>query len=184
MSMTWSHPSLIEYLYGLKTIHHYNEDGKLIVRSEQVKDYVKATGKTVKSGFFNEPDSEHISAVLFSAVGTLSKFTRMGIQAGFRDEYTKVIREGMVHDHNPDASLPKYFKYEVSEECFETWEEGINIFHNPNAAIPLGFEYFAYTAQHFYEDELIKGIIPKFHPYWSVNNKLTTRKSIIPIQKK
>ncbi|NJO92075.1 MAG: hypothetical protein HC831_26210 [Chloroflexia bacterium] len=62
-------------------------------------------------------------------------------------------------------------------------KEGINIFHNPNASIPLDLKYFAYTAQHFFEDDLIKGIIPEFHPYWSTNMKLTSRKSVVPLKK-
>lgn len=42
-----------------------------------------------------------------------------------------------MHDHDPNASLPKLFAYEVDENCEETCAEGINMFHNPNALHPV-----------------------------------------------
>ena len=37
------------------------------------------------SGFFDEPGAANVSAVIFSNAGTLSKFDRMGIIAGFEE---------------------------------------------------------------------------------------------------
>jgi hypothetical protein len=39
--------------------------------------------KVIPSGFFDLPGPENVSAVLFSNSGTISKFNRMGVVAGF-----------------------------------------------------------------------------------------------------
>lgn len=41
-------------------------------------------------------------------------------QAGFGDSNIELIRRGAMHDHDPNASLPKLFAYEVDENCEET----------------------------------------------------------------
>lgn len=41
-------------------------------------------------------------------------------QAGFGDSNIELIRRGAMHDHYPNASLPKLFAYEVDENCEET----------------------------------------------------------------
>lgn len=41
-------------------------------------------------------------------------------QAGFGDSNIELIHIGAMHDHNPNASLPKLFAYEVGDNCEET----------------------------------------------------------------
>ena len=173
-SMLWSSTALINYLYGVRHDHHFDEKGQLIIEPITIETH-KIDEKEIPSGYFFQPDSEHISAILFSASGTISKFNRLGRQAGFVSPNVKMYRMGTYHDHNPNASLPKLFRYEVNEECEETWGEGLSMFHNPNAINPVPEELFPSIAHHKFENGLIVSMLPEFHPYAShtLNIKLT-----------
>jgi len=170
-SMTWSHNSLINYLYGYKHDYTYDDNGNLLIIPEKIE---KHTGsKEIPSGFFNLPEAENVSAVLFSSSGTISKFSRMAIQAGYGVSKIKTFRWGMSHNHDPNASLPHIFSYEVTEKTEETWAEGINIFHNPKAKIPLEPEVFHGVAHHFlHKDGQIESWLPEFHPYASITSHI------------
>jgi hypothetical protein len=87
--------------------------------------------KAEKSGFFNLPDSENLSAVLFTNAGTLNKFNRMGVGAGFGSERITLIRRGTAWDPDPNASKPVPFEHVVVDGSSETWVEGMDVFHNP-----------------------------------------------------
>jgi len=78
-----------------------------------------------------------------------------------------MIRVGTCHDHDPNASEPQLFKYLVTEECNETWGEGISIYHNRVAKHPLPIDFFPNAAQHFFEDGLIRSVTPEIFPYSS-----------------
>jgi hypothetical protein len=116
--------------------HHYNESGKLVITPQKIDKHVVGE-KEIPLGLFFQPGAENISAVMFSVSGTVSNFNRMGKQAGFGEDNVKLFRMGAYHDHDPDASLPKMFSYEVNEDCTETWAEGMSMFHNPNALHPV-----------------------------------------------
>jgi len=128
----------------------------------------KVDGKEIPSGYFFQPDSEHVSAVLFSLSGTISKFNRMGKQAGFGDPNVIMIRHGTCYDHDPNACLPRRFQYKVDENGQETWGEGLSMFHNPNAIYPVPEELFPSIAHHYFQNGHIFGNIPEFHPYASI----------------
>jgi hypothetical protein len=81
-SMTWSSSALAEYLYGIRQTERKREDGSTEIISENVTNYTWE-GKTIASGFFLQPDTDNISAVLANPNGTISKFNRMGFLAGF-----------------------------------------------------------------------------------------------------
>ncbi|MCY1478433.1 hypothetical protein D3C87_44970 [compost metagenome] len=168
-SMLWSFSALVNYLYGLNYKAKYDEKGNLEIVPEKIEPYTKPSGEKIDSGFFFTPDSENISAILFSSTATVSKFSRMGIQAGFGIEGHTVLRVGAKVDHNPNASVPIAFGYIVDENCEESWGEGVNLFHNPNAIHKIDFELFPNIAHHHLKDEHIHSISPDFHPYFSIN---------------
>lgn len=173
MSMTWTHVALSDYLYGYKHEHSFDVNGKLVVKSIKICDYVKENGTKIPSGFFFLPDSENVSAVIFSSCGTLSKFNRMGKQAGLGDEKVTLIRIGAFYNHDPNADKPNMISYRVKETCFETWSEGVTIFHNPNAKNPLNPDMFDdKVAQCFFVDTFIHSKMPKFFPYNSFTHNL------------
>ena len=166
VSMIWSSTALINYLYGYK--HHalFDQNGNLMIKPEKI-DTHKLGKKEIPSGYFFQEDAENISAVLFSASGTISKFNRIGRQAGFKDRKTIMIRIGTFHDHDPNATVPRPFKYIVDEKSNETWGEGISMFHNPNALHPVPEDIFPSIAHHHFSDGQIISNIPEFHPYGS-----------------
>lgn len=166
-SMMWSGTALINYLYGLKHQHHYDETGKLVIEPIQIEKH-KIGNKEIPSGFFFQPDTENISGVMFSASGTISKFNRMGRQAGFKHPDVRMFRFGSHHDHDENASLPKMFNYEVDETSSETWAEGISIYHNPNAKYSIPEELFPHAAHHRFENDQIISLLPEFYPYSSM----------------
>lgn len=173
MSMTWSFSALLEYLYGHTYKHSFDTDGNIIAEAIKANNYTKSNGTEIPSGFFLDKENENISAVLFSSCATISKFNRLGKQAGFGSEKSKLIRIGDFHDHTPNADKPKLIRYEVNEESNETWSEGAVIYHNPNAKIPLDPNMFEDTvAQCFFHDEKLVSFFPEIFPYNNVTQNL------------
>lgn len=173
-SMLWSSTALINYLYGVKHDFYYNEENKLVINPIPIKNH-KLGNKEIPSGFFFQENAENISAVLFSASGTISKFNRIGRQSGFKDDTVMMVRVGTCHDHDPNAAVPKMFKYVVDEQCEEAWADGVSMFHNPNANIPVPTELFPSIAHHFFKNGQIVSNLPDFYPYasWTLNMKLS-----------
>lgn len=136
MSMTYSGSALPTYLYGNTHEAQRDAEGRLTIIPRQVKEHRWGT-KVVPSGFFTFPGAEHVSAVIFNSGGTLSKFNRMGVRAGFGADNVVLIRRGTAVDVDPDASEPVPFVYLVTEGNPETWLEGMDVYHNPNALHPL-----------------------------------------------
>lgn len=166
-SMIWSHPSLCAYLYGKRYEMATDADG----HSHQVCIDLESHSygdKTIPSGFFYQPEVENVSAVISSASGTISKFNRMGRQAGYGDPDIRMIRTGYCYNHDPKALEPDVFSYEVNEESREIWSEGINVYHNPNARIPLEPRMFPFAGHHTFIDGNIVSMLPEFHPYSSL----------------
>lgn len=173
-SMIWTLTALINYLYGVKHDFHFDAKGQLIITPLKIEKH-KVGEKEIPSGYFFQPDAEHVSAVLFSASGTISKFNRMGRQAGFKAPGVVMIRVGTHHDHDPNAHLPKSFKYLVDESSNETWGEGVSMFHNPNALHPVPRELFPSIAHHTFHDGQIHSVLPEFHPYASFTLNLIAK---------
>lgn len=179
MSMTWTYNALLDYLYGYRYEHSFNKKGELIVKPVKIGDYTKPNGTKIPSGFFFQPDSENVSAIIFSSCGTLSKFNRMGKQAGLGSEIPTLIRIGTFYNHEPNADKPNFITYQVNEDSNETWSEGTVVFHNPNAKIPLNPAFFDdRVAQSFFEDEFIYSKMPKVFPYNSFTQNLIPKGTI------
>lgn len=172
-SMLWSSTALINYLYGVKHDFHYNRNNELIITPKPIENH-KVADKVVPSGFFFQENAENVSAVLFSASGTISKFNRIGRQAGFKAQDVIMIRSGTYHDHDPNASVPKLFKYVVDENSDETWADGFSMFHNPRALFPVPEELFPSIGHHHFVNGQIVSSLPDFHPYasWTFNLKI------------
>lgn len=179
MSMTWTYNALLDYLYGYKYEHSFDENGELIVKPIKIENYIKPNGTEIPSGFFFQPNSENVSAIIFSSCGTLSKFNRMGKQAGLGSPIPTLIRMGAFYNHEPNADKPNLIHYQVNENSNETWSEGVVVFHNPNARNPLNPEFFDdKVAQTFFDedDKLTYSKMPKVFPF----NSFT--QNIIPME--
>jgi len=166
--------SLAQYLYGLRTFPTWTEEGQLLVRNEQLDNHVLGS-KIIPSDFFNQPDTERISAVLFSNTGTIAKFNRMGYQSGYdTDAIAAMIRVGTCYDDDDQAVEPASFEYEVSErDPQESWGEGLEVIHNPRALNPLPRQFFDNAADTYLQDRLVHTDVPlPFHPYASVTQTI------------
>jgi len=173
-SMSWSSTALIDYLYGIRHDFYYDENRKLIIKPIRIESHT-AGEKEIPSGFFSQLDSEFVSGILFSATGTISKFNRIGRQAGYYDPRIIMIRRGTCHNHDPNASMPNFFEYVVDENSKETWAEGLSLFHNPNARYPVPEELFPSIAHHRLVNGQIISHLPEFHPYGSLTLNLRLR---------
>lgn len=166
--MTWSSSALFQYLYAVSHDFFHDENEQLVISTLNLETH-EHNGKKIPSGFFFLPDAENVSAVLFTASGTLSKFNRMGRLAGFGVANSTLIRHGVCHEHSHNASMPRSFVNQVEPGlCSETWAEGVSMYHNPNAKHPVPPDAFPSIAHHWFEDGEIKSVVPKFHPYNSM----------------
>lgn len=147
LSMTYSGSALPTYLYGFRHEPRRAEDGRLVIDPIRVVEH-RWGQKVVPSGFFSQVDAEHVSAVIFNCLGTLSKFNRLGVQAGFGDESVTLIHSGSLVDPSPDAAEPRPFSEKVTVDSHERWADGMDVFHNPNALFPLNPKLLPYAAHH------------------------------------
>ncbi len=154
-SMTYSQGALYQYLYGTRVSAEI-EEGKLIFRHTSIGSH-SYNGKTVPSGFFDLPDAENVSAVLFSNAATLAKFDRMGVLAGFAPPRHKYIRIGYLFNPDPEALMGIPFKADVSDPSYdEGWGDEVQVFHNPRAIHPIPPPLLPEAAHFFYQDGMLK----------------------------
>lgn len=171
-SMLWTQPYLMEYLYGRKDrIKQTDQEIQRI--QEAITEHIYGD-KRIPSGFFSQPGSENVSAVLFSNSGTISKFNRMGKLAGFGSSGIKMMRVGKRYDHSEGSLEPADFAIEIEEgKCTEIWSQGVSIFHNPNAKIALQEHLFPTVGHHYFVDGQLVSYLPDFFPLSSITHILS-----------
>jgi len=157
-SMTYTASALWPYLYGHR-VEWELEDGQLKISAIKNPEHVYGE-KVIPSGFFDLPGAENISAVLFSNAGTLAKFDRMGVGAGFGAPDHRYYRVGVRYNHDKNAVSPKPFAEEVKIGHEEFWSDELQLFHNPNAKHSLSTDAFGIT-QHFFENGEVRSITPE-----------------------
>ena len=136
-SMVWSRTALSDYLYAKRIRLAKDSDGNKSIIKEDI-DFHEYEGKRIPSGFFKLPETENISAVLFTNSATITKFNRMGKLAGLGSQAIKMIRVGKLFDPDPEAFEPISFSIDIDHPSYrETWSESIVMFHNPNALYPV-----------------------------------------------
>lgn len=146
-SMTYSEVELAPYLFGRRQNAALNDKGEKTISSSKIE-YHKWKEKEIPSGFFFQPNAEHVSAVLTNSQATMIKFNRMGMKAGFGDLSIKGIRLFRCWNPDPLAIDTLNFMQDIHDENYEeTWSEGMNVYHNPKAISPLP-DYFLPAAVH------------------------------------
>ena len=159
---------IIEYLYGeeVKTIE--DKEGKPQIVQREIAHHTHKD-KTIPSGFFNQPDAENISAVIFSNTCDLHKFNRMGYEGNYKIPKIIMCRSGLKVNHK-DRSTPSIFDYQVgNNEPKEKWGEGISIFHNPKAKYPIDRSIFSSIRQLWINEKgQYDGTTPEFFPFTSI----------------
>jgi hypothetical protein len=166
--MVFSEGALQDYLYGIRL--SFDAKGQIAV--SKIKEHVWQ-GKKIPSGFFNLPDAENISAVLFANSATVSKFNRMGKLGGFGGSDVKMARMGWLRNPDPFATEPIPFNIDVdSPEYFEYWRESISMFHNPRAKFPIDWSYFPGITHVTWsdEDKTYQGQYEDHHVFGSITH--------------
>lgn len=168
-SMIWSEGQLASYLYGLKHEANYDKNGTLTIKATPIKEHTWGS-KVIPSGFFNQPDSEHISAVITNSQATINKFNRLGIKAGFGDRSIKGVRTVSAFNPDPNASQSDVYLFDVHDHRYqESWVEGMNVYHNPKALIPLPNDFLAEAIHHRLKGDQISS----YGPEWRVLSSIT-----------
>jgi len=173
-SMVRARSGLGIYLYGYEHDSHYDAEGRLVIEPRRVTEH-RWGDKVISSGFFDQPEAENVSAVLFNSSATLSKFNRMGFAAEFGSRRVQMIRKGFALNPDPNAAAPIPFVHEVDEDYRETWSEGLDIFHNPHALYPLDPRHFPTAVHHTLQPDgqvSTLRLTNEFHPLASITHIL------------
>ena len=175
-SLHYTSSALATYLYGTRHDYIWDSEGNLVIVPQKVEEHAFA-GKTIPSNFFDLPDSDHISAVLFSNSGTASKFNRMGQQGPYYNPAITLLRFGECANPDHNAAKPAGFYYKVGDpDWMEWWGQGLEMFHNPKALYPVDPDLFPDIAHHSFRNGLILTNGPPFHPFNSITFNLTSNK--------
>lgn len=166
-ALALSDSALTSYLYGVTHSSSFDSQGSLEIDFEKIYSHVVGE-KEVPSSFFGQPDSEHVSAVMFTNAGTYAKFTRMGYQCGIGADTLAISRVGYCFNRLPDARDATYFSYDLDEPpLVESWGQGLVVLHNPNCLHPLPITYFPHSAQTVFEDGKPLTTFEGWHPFSS-----------------
>ena len=164
-SIHYSQTALCQYLYGI-------EIDEVLYKEQGVFPTFRAISNTQanggKYGFFNEKDSENISAVISSRAGTIAKFNRMGRLAGFGSKNVHQRIHALIHNPDPHAVEPIVKTWNINDEdYYELWSTGVEVYHNPNARIPLDPMLLQRASHHHFQNGQIETFwfTDKWHPY-------------------
>jgi hypothetical protein len=169
-SLTHSSSALGSYLFGINQRWYHDETGKLVITPGTISTQRSGT-KQIPSGFFNQPDAENVSAVLFCNSGTVPKFNRMGHQGAYSSPNVRMLRFGTCYSWAPEAAKPEPFIYEVGDpsQGMETWGEGAEVFHNPNARYPVPPAWLGASSEQCLDGgNICATMLQGFHPYMSL----------------
>lgn len=176
--------SVAQYLYGSKVKLSISSTGAVSVSENKITEH-KDGDKVIPSNFFGQPDTEHISAVLFTNNGLYGKFSRMGMLHGYAADDTLMYREGHWMTPDPSAIDSTPFLYsQNSPGHVETWGEGLVVMHNPNALHPIPTDYFPDSFNITCDDNgKLSYFLQEHYPLFSNNNVLYVGEGLKKIQK-
>jgi len=154
-SLYKSHIALWQCLYGVTEELTYDNRGNVKPNIVEITN-PESNSQGRKYGFFYEQNSEYVSAVISTNVGTIAKFQRMGQKAGFGSSRLEMIMLTEIYDRDPKASKPLLVRWDVNSSNFqESWSTGVSIYHNPHAKYPLNPENFPNATHYFFDGSQI-----------------------------
>ncbi len=172
-ALHYSSTALGTYVYGFRHSYMWDTDGNLMIVPQKVDSHVFG-GKSIPSGFFFQPEACHVSAVLFSNSGTVSKFNRLGQQGSYHNPRIRLIRFGDCYNPDPNAATPLPFVYEVGDpDYLEWWGQGLEMFHNPVALHPVDRALFPEITHHRFEHGVMYTQPAFFQPFASMTLNTT-----------
>lgn len=93
-SLLFSGSAVASYLYGRFHYPEWDEDGRLRINVRAVESHQRSGREPIPSGFFDQPGSENVSAILWTNAGTIAKFARMGFEGIYPDAEVSAVRYG------------------------------------------------------------------------------------------
>lgn len=167
-SLIFSDNALTQYLYGLTHSAGWDQSGILKIDHIPIKEHT-VEGKVISSNFFSQADAKHISAVVFTNSGTITKFARMGYQHGYGCDVINMQREGYCLNLDPDAMDATFFSYNLDEPpSVESWGQGLVVLHNPSCLHPLPKGFFVNAVElHLTNEKKLKAEYTTWHPFSS-----------------
>lgn len=166
-ALVFSDNALAQFVYGLRWTWGWSRKGAIRIETSKVREH-RLGKKTIPSNFFNQPNAQHISAILFSNSGTNAKFARMGYQTGYGYESIEIERTGFCTNLEPTAVDPTFFSYNLNEPpLVESWGQGLVVLHNPKCLHPLSRDFFVDAVQGYIEDEDYQTDHHGWHPFMS-----------------
>jgi hypothetical protein len=166
-SLGISDSPLVTYLYGQRSSAGWSKQGTLEIDVEKIEEH-KLADKVIPSGFFALAGCEHVSAVLFSNSGTVTKFARMGFQYGVGCDEIEMIRQGFAFNPDVNAMDPTFFAYNMDEPpLVETWGQGLVLCHNPKSLHPIPRGVFPDAVEFYVEADQLVSEHRGWHPYAS-----------------
>jgi hypothetical protein len=116
--------------------------------------------------FFQKPDTQPVSAILYCNLFTVSRFLRLSMDFTL-PEAPRLLREGTCYLARSDGVYAlKDFLYRVGTvgAPSETWAEGVTIFENPNSRIPLPRDVLPCSSRVCIQDGHVYREVRGFHP--------------------
>lgn len=166
-ALAFSDSALTSYLYGVTHAAEWNRRGSLTIDYYRIYSHVVGE-KEVSSSFFDQPDTENVSAVIFTNSGTTAKFARMGYQCGVGVDTIDIMRMGYCLNLDPDVRDPTFFSYNLDDSpLVEPWGQGLVVLHNPKCLYPLPLTFFPHAAQVVLEDGRPRMFTHGWHPFSS-----------------
>lgn len=159
--------ALTSYLFGLDSSATRAADGSLVVEFNRIESH-RLGEKEIPSSFFDQPNAEHISAVLFTNSGTHGKFTRMGFQSGAANDRLVVLRRGYALNEAAHATDPVFFHYSLDDPpLLEKWGQGAVVIHNPRALHPIPLGALPDASEAVLLEDGIHHFVRDWHPFTS-----------------
>ena len=163
-SLGFSSNSLARYLYGLEHEGRWKDSGELAIEVNGISDHHLGE-KSIPSDFFSQPNTEYVSAILFTNAGTSAKFSRMGFQHGIGNDIITMRRAGFFFNPLTDAMDPTFLSYDLDAPPFvESWGQGMVLLHNPKALNPISMDFFEEEVQTYIQDGVMKTDVAEHHP--------------------
>ena len=166
-SLTFTDAALTRYVFGIDQSGSLDVRGALSIKTDTVNLH-RTQSKQVPSNFFNQPEAEHISGIMFTNAGTTGKFGRMGYQHGYGNDRFAVSRSGLAYSQDHSSLDPQLFSYNLDESpLVETWGQGLVVLHNPSALRPLSRDFFPDAVQSYMDNGVHTAEATDWHPFCS-----------------
>ena len=167
--------SIVKYLYGYEIVKDNHQNEGIKTTFNKITNCKKDEHGELKemASFFDLPNSEYVSGIIFTNSATIGKFSRMGFQNGLDNgETLDIIYSGIGYSDKLNDTKPGSFVNSIKDKPFDNYNYGVTFFHNPNAKYPIDEDLFFCTQCKLANDEILWRRM-NFYPYNGKNFRIT-----------